>query len=158
MYKIAEFGDLEKVVNFLLRPEIDNSFILPLSKRPGVNVANRVYGKHREGRWIIAYDNTEEHVVGCCAVVKKGNDVELSTYVVDEAYRGLGIGSTLFDMALKIAKDYPKDCRIMFDSWAGSGIASIAIKRGFVKTREFYGDPKRPTGIATVEYEYRGER
>lgn len=152
-YKIANEQDLEKLVEFLLTPAIDNSFIKPLTQR-GIDVRERVYKKYGNGKWVLACDN--DKIIGCCAVVRKKDvkEVELSTYVVAETYRGQGIGTKIFENAMNIALGYPIDYRITFDTWEGSGISHIATKRGFIEVARFYGDPKRPEGMPTVEYEY----
>lgn len=152
-YKIAKREDLEKLVEFLTMPEIDNSFVKPLSQR-GIDVRERVYKKYDNGQWVLACDG--DNIVGCCAVVrnKEKKEIEISTYVVAESYRGQGIGSRIFENALNLALKYPIEYRIMFDSWEGSAIGYIAKKRGFVEKRRFYGDPKRPEGMPTIEYEF----
>ena len=153
MYRLADKEDLENIVKFLTRSDIDNSFIKPLSQR-GINVGERVYRKFVFGKWILAED--DKKIIGCCALVEKeyNKELEISTYVVDEKYRGQGIGSKIFDCALDTAKTYyPSDYTITFDSWKNSGICHIGMKRGFKFVKEIKGDSKRPKGILTVVYE-----
>jgi GNAT superfamily N-acetyltransferase len=154
MYRLSEKKDLEDLVRFLTRSDIDNSFIKPLSQR-GVNVGERVYRKYVYGKWVLAIDNN--NIIGCCAVVEKEyeRELEISTYVVDEKYRGRGIGSKIFDFALNVAKTYPSDYIVTFDSWKDSPISHIEEKRGFELKKEVMGDPKRPEGIVTVVYQLR---
>ena len=52
-YKVAEKSDLYSLVSFLSLPEIDLSFVKPLSKRD-LSIEERVQMKYEHGLWLLA--------------------------------------------------------------------------------------------------------
>ncbi|HIH66276.1 MAG TPA: GNAT family N-acetyltransferase [Nanoarchaeota archaeon] len=152
-YIIANEGDLEKLTGFLSRPEIDLAFIKPLSSR-AISIAERVYSKYKAGLWALAIDEGG-NVAGCCALIPREKEVEISTYAVSPEHQGHGIGSALLDFLILEGKErYNQYKTIIMDSWEGNkAVERIMQKTGFV-LREAYEDPdKRPPGVKTVVYE-----
>lgn len=153
-YEVAREDDLEKLIQFLMNPEIDQAFVKPLSERD-ITIAERVHLKFKNGCWLLAKD--QEQIAGCLALIPQQNEVEISTYAISPNYRRMGIGSELLDRAITLTeKTYPYYKFIILDSWEGNtAISRVTDKKEFT-LREIYDDlGKRPEGIRTVVYEKR---
>lgn len=130
--KIAESNDLNKIINFLTKPEIDNMFVYPLSSR-WLSINERVVNKFNEWTWVILLDCL--NVIWCRAIIPFENDkVMLSTFAVDPKYQWKWLWKILYQYSIDVAiKKYnPKE--IYVDSWNTNSVAfSLAKKFGFEK-------------------------
>src|SRR3990172_5373393 len=122
MYKIAQKKDLEKLITFLRSPDIDQSFVKPLSQR-SQNIRDRVLSKYEKGKWLIAYE--EKNIIGCCGLSNNEEDVEVTTFVVSPQSRGLGIGYTLLKKIVEIAIQEYSGKKVLLDTWEGSGVDGL---------------------------------
>src|SRR3989338_7523429 len=152
-YKVAEKSDLYSLVSFLSLPEIDLSFVKPLSKRD-LSIEERVQMKYEHGLWLLAIDSRT--IAGCLALIPSGeNYVEISTYAVSQKHQGKGIGGRLIEDAITLCKQrYSGFSKIILDSWEGNNaVANLMQKKGFKLVNSFYDSVKRPEGIKTLIYE-----
>ena len=153
IYKVAEQDDLYKLVKFLSSPEIDLSFVRPLSQR-NLSIEERVQKKYKNGLWLLAIDTST--IAGCLALIQADEEsIEISTYAVSPKYQGKGIGGRLIDESIVLCrKIYPNFKKIILDSWEGNeAISKLMQKKEFVLAKSFYDIEKRPEGIKTVIYE-----
>lgn len=151
--RIATETDKEALMHFLRKPEVDGSFIPPLSARV-ISIEDRVDEKIVHGFWIVAFDGSK--LIGCrgCNGVVDTTEqiVEFSTLAVDSHYRHKGIARQLMQLAFQTALKLYSPRKMRFDSWlTNTAVAHLAQDMGFKKTR-VYQDPKRPDGILSVEY------
>ena len=148
----ASNEDLEKIVEFLSKPVIDNMFLKPLSERD-ISIRERVQKKYEQGIWLLLEENID--VIGCRAIIydKNKETATLSTFAVHPNHKGKGYGSILYEKSLEVAKEYsPK--KIIVDSWTGNKAAEyLAYKFGFTKVDEYDDPEKRPEGVKTVVYQ-----
>jgi len=152
-YRIAGKDDLYQLVNFLSLPEIDLSFVKPLSQRD-LSIEERVRLKYEHGLWLLAIDARD--IAGCLALIPSGKDyVEISTYAVSQRHQGKGIGGRLIEEAIILWKQKYSDFgKIILDSWEGNeAITRLMQKKGFTLINSFYDPMKRPEGVKTVIYE-----
>lgn len=153
-YKVAEKDDLSQIINFLSSPEIDLSFVKPLSQR-NLSIEERVRVKYENGLWLLAMD--ARTVAGCLALIPSSeeNYVEISTYAVSQKHQGKGIGGRLIEEAMILCKQrYSNFKKIILDSWDGNeAIAKLMQKKEFKLVNSFYDSAKRPEGIKTLIYE-----
>lgn len=149
--KVAEKKDLGNIVKFLSEPDIDNSFIKPLSERD-ITITDRVVRKYINGVWLLA--TYKKDIAGCLALIENPHDVEISTYAVSAQYRGQGIGSILLNYAYEKTKElYKTHNYITLDSWGGNEAITHLMKKHGYKLIKDYDDPiKRPKGYTTVVY------
>lgn len=152
--ELATKDDLSRIIDFLSTPEIDHSFVSPLSKR-GISIEGRVRKKFEDGFWLIALHNGE--VVGCrgCSglVSTEPRIVEFSTIAISSAFRGRGVGTLLLRRAVEIALERYAPERMRFDGWStNTALEKAALKAGFQKSRVFDDPTKRPPGVQSVEY------
>ena len=152
MYALATKEDLDALVTFLEQPAIDLTFITPLSQR-SYSIRDRVYNEFHDGYWILA--KLDNKIIACLALIPNKDDIEISTYAVDQQLRGRGIGSTLIDLAIETTKEkYPGKRTLILDSWEGNpAIDKLMQNKGFVLRESFEDPAKRPKGIKTVVYE-----
>lgn len=149
--KVAIESDLENLIKFLKKPEIDELFVSPLSQRK-ISIEKRVYSKYNEGLWLIITDENNE-IIGCRALVPEFNSVMLSTFAINPSYQGKKLGKKLYQASINIAKERFNCKEIFVDSWNSNKTASILAKKfGFEKYKEFDDPDKRPKGIKTVIY------
>lgn len=151
---LAKKGDTSRLISFLSSPEIDQSFVYPLSRRE-VSIKERVCGMFPHGFWLIA--SYAERIVGCrgCKGIVDQEDriVEFSTIAIDPAFRGIGLGSRLLRKAIQVALERYVPLIIKFDSWTTNrAMERAALKAGFMKRRVFDDPAKRPFGVKSVEY------
>lgn len=121
-YRNIEKKDLEKIYDLDMSEHIDEAYVLregELKIYPNVlDIPNwdeekreKIKGKiekviNENGVVIGAYE--EDILVGIVSLSKKvisGNRVQLVTLHIDKGRRGMGIGSKLFDLIVKEAKD-----------------------------------------------------
>ena len=151
---LAREEDAPRIVSFLSAPEVDKSFLYPLSRR-NISISERVYSKFPSGFWLVALYQGE--IVGCRGcnglVDEKDKVVEFSTTAVSPLFQGIGLGNLLVRRGVEIALERYTPLTMRFDSWANNlPIERIALKNGFVKTRIFDDPLKRPPGMQSVEY------
>lgn len=143
------------VATFLARPDIDASFQRPLHER-SIHLAERVNRVTRAGgRWVVAVEDGGP-VVGCWSWTPQQQPglVKTSTFVIDPAWRGSGLGRALWTATLRDAIQSRRVQRIMLDSWEGNEVvAHLATQTGFAPVRRFNDPAKRGPGGVTVEYE-----
>ncbi len=152
-YRTAGKNDLYQLVDFLSLPEIDMSFVKPLSQR-NLSIEERVKIKYENGLWLLAMD--EKTIAGCLALIPHDRDcVEISTYAVSQRHQGKGIGGRLIDEAIILCKQqYPSFKKVILDSWEGNeAITKLMQKKEFILVDSFYDPGKRPEGIKTAIYE-----
>ena len=152
-YRIAGKNDLDELVKFLSMPEIDKSFVKPLSERTNT-IEERVRTKYDLGLWLLALER--KIIAGCLALVPNQDErgIEISTYAVRPDYQGQGIGGRLIDEATKLIKDKYREYRtIILDSWEGNkAISRLMNKKKFTLDKAFYDPIKRPEGVRTLVY------
>ncbi len=151
---LATETDIPRIVSFLKKPEIDQSFVYPLSRR-NVSIKKRVRNKFLNGFWLIALHG--RRVVGCRGcnglVDQKNAIVEFSTIAVAPDFRGKGLGTLLLQRAVKIAFERYSPRMMKFDSWStNDAMEKTALKAGFTKSRVFEDPIKRPPGVQSVEF------
>jgi GNAT superfamily N-acetyltransferase len=151
---LATENDILGIILFLSEPEIDQSFLLPLSSRK-ISITERVTRNFPDGFWLLAL--CQGGVAGCrgCRglTMKKGRVVEFSTLAVRVDFRGIGLGSLLVQRASEIALKRYAPLVMQFDSWStNEAVEKIALKAGFVKKRTFDDPSKRPPGVQSAEY------
>lgn len=149
--KIAEKEDLEELIKFIEKPEIDNLFITPLSSR-NITIEERVHSKFNQGVWLLLL--FEGKIIGCRALIpNEKKEVMFSTFAIDPAFQKKGLGKKLYGASIETAKKKFKCKTILVDSWNTNKTAGIlAAKFGFQKFQEFDDPKKRPKGIRTVIY------
>jgi len=153
--KIIEASEqnLDSLIAFLSRADIDNMFQLPLSKRK-TSISDRVYNHYEHGSWLLLLDL--DKVIGCRAVLYDAEEdvAEFSTFAVDPSYAGKGLGSMLYKYSIDFVKERYNPKKIKVDSWTGNAVAEhLAYKFGFKKADEYDDPGKRPDGMKTVVYE-----
>lgn len=151
---LAVKGDISRLVAFLSNPEIDQSFVYPLSRRK-VPIEERVQAMFPNGFWLIA--SHEGRIVGCrgCKGVVdwENRTVEFSTTAIDPAFREIGLASRLLRRAVETALERYAPLTIRFDSWTTNvAMERAALKAGFTKGKVFEDPSKRPPGVESVEY------
>jgi len=151
---LATEKDIPRITLFLSEPEIDQSFLLPLSSR-NISIAERVGSNFPNGFWLVALHRGK--IVGCrgCKglVMEEGMVVEFSTLAVRTTFRGIGLGSLLMRRASEIALGRYAPLVMRFDSWStNEAVEKMALEAGFVKKRIFEDPLKRPPGVQSVEY------
>ena len=152
--RIAHRGDLDAILRFLETPEIDRTFVRPLSERD-ISISERVATKFDNGFWLIAmYESVLVACRACSGITdEKKQVVELSTMAISEPFRRKGLGTLLLKEGVKVAREYYDPLTITVDSWStNSGMERTALMCGFRKMRSFHDPRKRPFGIQTVEY------
>ena len=153
IYRLAEKDDLYQLIRFLSLPEIDLSFVKPLSQRT-LSIEERVQKKYEHGLWLLAMDTST--IAGCLALIQADEEsIEISTYAVSPEYQGKGIGGRLIDEAIVLCRQrYSNYKKIILDSWEKNGaISRLMQKKEFILAKSFYDPSKRPEGIKTVVYE-----
>ena len=146
--------DAEVLIAFLQRPEIDGSFLPPLSQRP-VSIATRVHSKMESGFWLIARRGTE--ILGCRGcnglVDPVFRIVEFSTMSLAPEARGLGLGKLLMVEAIALSLQLYQPRQIRLDSTEGNqAMAGLMKSLGFRVSRVYPDPEKRPPGVRSVEY------
>jgi peptidyl-dipeptidase Dcp len=97
----------------------------------------RKYDPDRDGVWIAEH---EGRMVGFVLIMNRGNSAQLRYFIVDPAYRGIGLGKKLMDQCMQFVqeKGYPS-CYL----WTTSELpaaANIYRQYGFVLTEEKQSD------------------
>jgi N-acetylglutamate synthase-like GNAT family acetyltransferase len=150
----ATGGDLQDLVNFLQKPEIDQAFVRPLSQRD-VSINARVHTTFQKGFWLLAkYENFIVGCRGCKGIVdcEKGI-LEFTTTAIDPAFQRQGIGTLLFQRGIAAALERYAPRLLRIDSWSGNArLEKLVTKMGFVKSRTYDDPTKRPAGVLSVEY------
>ena len=147
-------GDLQDLVNFLQKPEIDQAFVRPLSQRD-VSIDARVHTTFQKGFWLLA--KHEGRIVGCrgCKgiVDSEKGILEFTTTAIDPAFQHQGIGTFLFQRGIAAALERYAPRMLRIDSWSGNTrLEKLVTKMGFVKSRTYDDPTKRPAGVLSVEY------
>jgi len=156
---LANEHDSEELVAFLRSPEIDRSFVPPLTARE-ISIEARVHTKLQSGFWLIARE--DDVIAGCRGcnglIEKKKRIVEFSTLAIHPAYRRRDLGTRLVIESVDLAVvRYAPDI-MKFDSWVtNTFVEEVARNLGFAKHR-IYDDPKRPPGIKSVEYRWERDK
>ncbi|NQY65796.1 MAG: hypothetical protein HRT38_19280 [Alteromonadaceae bacterium] len=148
--KIAEFGDIPMIINFLSSEPINNSFKKPLSER-NVSITDRVNTKFTNGVWLLALKETE--ILSCISITKKGVIAELSTLAIQKNKSSIATFPLLWAFIISTSRDNLK-CEIAeIDSWEGNIVVEKYLyEKGFSQTNSFFDDNKRPQGVKTVIY------
>ena len=151
---LATEQDIPRVVSFLSTPEIDQSFVPPLSQR-NTSIKERVRNRFLNGFWLLAVRHG--NVIGCrgCkGLVDRHNKVvEFSTLAVSSAFRGCGLVGLLLRTAAGIALERYSPLVMKFDSWVGNtAVEKAALRVGFIRHRAYDDPSKRPPGVQSVEY------
>ena len=151
---LARESDASRIVSFLSDPEIDQSFVYPLSRRD-ISIEERVRSKFPKGFWLVA--SFEGKVVGCRGCIgvvdRKHRIVEFSTTAIDPVFRGSGLGVLLLRKAVESAFERYAPLTMKFDSWStNKAMEKAALRAGFTKTRVFDDPTKRPPGVKSAEY------
>jgi N-acetylglutamate synthase-like GNAT family acetyltransferase len=152
--RLATEKELASIIDFLSTPEIDQSFVRPLSKR-SLSIPERVHSKFSQGFWLIAlYQGKIVACRACSGIVdRKTKRVELSTMAIAQPFRRQGLGSMLLHEGVMIARERYNPRIISIDSWStNKAMEKTALGCGFVKRRTFDDPSKRPPGIQSVEY------
>ncbi len=152
---LATKDNLVQIVEFLTAPEIDGSFVRPLSERPE-SILARVRSRYEEGFWVISKDKTTDGLAGVRAGIYHPEDevVMFSTLAVHPLYRGNGIALQICDFSMDYAGRHYKPKKFAFDSWHTNDLTNRLAKRyGFEKVSEYVDPAKRPDGVRTVVYE-----
>ena len=150
----ATSGDLQDLVNFLQKPQIDQAFVRPLSQRD-VSIDARVHSTFQKGFWLLA--KHEDIIVGCrgCKGIvdcEKGI-LEFTTTAIDPAFQRQGLGTLLFQRGIAAALERYTPRLLRIDSWSGNTrLEKLVTKMGFVKSRTYDDPTKRPAGVLSVEY------
>lgn len=146
--EIAKGRDMKAIREFLSIPEIDQSFVKPLSER-NITIDQRVRMYYHNGVWIIGHEDGE--ISGCVAVRCQRESAYISTYALRPHALNMGIG--LLDYALGYAKNSCHAKLIDTDSWENNRVVDMILKRKGFKVESVYDDPvKRPEGLKTVYY------
>jgi hypothetical protein len=146
--EIAKGRQFNIIRDFLKRPDIDTSFVKPLSER-NITIDQRVRMYQYYGIWIMGHDDNE--VYGCIAVKCQKEAAYLSTYALRPD--ALNKGLALLDYALKYAVDNYHAKMIDTDSWENNRVVDFILKRKGFRVDSVYDDPiKRPDGVKTVYY------
>jgi ribosomal protein S18 acetylase RimI-like enzyme len=151
---IATSQSLNGIVDFLSQPDIDLTFVRPLSQR-STSIATRVLSTFHKGFWLLA--RQDALIIGCRGcngiIGDKPGVLQFSTTAVAPAFQNQGLGRFLIQQGVEVAFQRYSPRIMVLDSWSGNTqFEHTVTKLGFVKSREYEDLVKRPLGIKTVEY------
>lgn len=140
--------ELKKLKAYYLSPEIDNSFVKPISKR-GYPIDEVIYPQS-EFKWLVAIHN--ENIIASRRIMIVKDYAHLSFLSIAPNFRGFGISKELYEKSINIAKSYkPKFLKLK--TWNTNTIAiKMATKYGFTQTSEYIDLDNRVDGIKTLEF------
>src|SRR3989344_8100012 len=81
-------------------------------------------------RFWVAYLTDGNDVVGCASLVQRDSTAELRSLVVEEPYRGNGIGSQLVNCVIREAYNISNEIQNRIELWARN--PEIFVRAGFV--------------------------
>jgi GNAT superfamily N-acetyltransferase len=103
----------------------------------------------RDRIWIAERD---DKIVGCIAIVAASSQVaQLRWFLVDPAYRGLGLGSLLLVQALMFCEEMSYDSIFLWTVSALTSAARLYQSAGFKKVEE---NPGHRWGVDVIEEKY----
>jgi hypothetical protein len=148
--QVAQKSDLERIINFLTQPEIDQGFCKPLSDR-NISITNRVFSKYKQGVWLFA--EIDDRIISCIAIVPEGEAVSFSTFACINNLKCKLAGAAVWHKSLQLAEEIFDCSCIEIDSWAGNEfINRFLTKRGFEKIKTYPDPDKRPVSVDSVLY------
>jgi len=149
--RMADEALAPSLVYFLSQAYIDSQFVLPLSQRR-LSIADRVLRPPRPTTWFVA--TQKDVIVGCRGIIDQRPDARTTTFVVDPALHGTGIGTQLFCESIRFVIDQLEAERLRTDSWEGNLIIpKLMEKFGFREICRYFDTARRPPGVRTIEYE-----
>jgi len=149
---IAKKDELLDIINYLIIPEIDLSFVRPLSQR-NISIKERVYTDFNKWYWLVLKDN-DNLIRWTLACIMENNIAYLSTFSVSNVIVGHGFGKKLiFDVEMILKSLFPEINAIFLDSWStNKWVASIMKEFWFTKIKEYEDKEKRVDWVKTVLY------
>jgi len=82
----------------------------------------------RQNFWVAYLRNG--HIIGCASLVQRDSTAELRSLVVEEPYRGIGIGSQLVNCVIREAYGISNEIQNRIELWARD--PEIFVRAGFV--------------------------
>jgi ribosomal protein S18 acetylase RimI-like enzyme len=106
------------------------------------------YDPQKDGVWIAEH---RERIVGFLLLMHRNDTAQLRYFIIDPAYRGIGLGKKLMDLYLEFLQKHRYTCSYLWTTSELPAAAHLYRKCGFKLVEE---KPSTVFGKAVVEQKY----
>jgi peptidyl-dipeptidase Dcp len=110
----------------------------------GLHEFYKQYDSSTNRVWVCEHNNK---MVGFLLLMNRGESAQLRYFIIEPAYRGIGLGKKLMDMYMQFLKDCKYDSSYLWTTHELHAAASLYTRHGFKLTEEkesvAFGKPLR---------------
>lgn len=99
----------------------------------GLNEFYQHYNAEKDGVWICEHN---DKIVGALMLVNRGTAAQLRYFILDPAYRGIGLGKKLMELFMDFLKSHDYQSAYLWTTQEQQTAALIYKKHGFKLTEE----------------------